>query len=61
MSPLLIVGINQVLNFESDPGLKSLTFTELEQIVANGIGIVQVDDLRVPLFLILQVLLGLFT
>ena len=59
MSPLLIVSINQVLDFESDPRLECLILAMLEQIIANGVGVVQVDDLIAPFLLVLEVLSGL--
>ena len=59
MSPLLIVSINQVLDFESDPRLECLILAMLEQIIANGVSVVKVDDLITPFLLVLEVLLGL--
>ena len=59
MPPLLIVSINQVLDLESNPGLKRLILPMLEQVIAYLVCIIQVDDLVAPLLLILEVLLGL--
>lgn len=59
MSPLLIVSINQVLNLESDPGLKCLILAMLEQIIANKVSVVKINDLVAPFLFILEVLFGL--
>ena len=59
MSPLLIVSIDQVLNLESDPGLQCLILAVFEQVVANLISVVKVDDFIAPFLFILEVLFGL--
>jgi len=61
MSPLFIVSIDQILDFESDSRLKCIILAMLKYTVANGISIVKVDDLVASFFLIFQILLGLST
>lgn len=51
--PVLVVGVDQILNLEPDSALKFLRLSIAEQLLANIVSVVKVDDLGILLLLVL--------
>ena len=60
-SPVSVVGVDQILDFKPDSGLQSFIFPVFKEIVANFVGVVEINDF-IALFvcLIFKVVFGLF-